>query len=226
MTSSPNLNPLRVNYESLVKHYEECFTLFGPTPKGVDWPNPDDAEKRHQVMQTLWQSDPQSPLKILDLGCGYGAFLKFLLEKEAKDRIRYTGIDLAQTMIDWAQEHYPHHQFWVQDILHHPLQEESFDYGIMNGVLTEKLGLTFNEMEHFAQHIILSLYKSCRRGIAFNLMNYHVDWQRPDLFHMPFDRIARFLTEHCSRHISICADYGLYEYTVFVYKHPRLKRYE
>lgn len=90
----------------------------------------------------------------------------------------------------------------------------------MNGVLTEKLGLTFNEMEHFAQHIILSLFKSCKRGIAFNLMNYHVDWQRPDLFHLPFDRLARFLTEQCSRHIVIRADYGLYEYTVFVYRNP------
>lgn len=112
MTSYPNLNPLPVDYATLVKHYEGCFTRFGPTHKGVDWPNSDDTHRRHQVMQTLWQTDSHSPLRILDLGCGYGAFLKFLLETGEEKRVSYTGIDLAQTMIDWAKEHYPRHQFF------------------------------------------------------------------------------------------------------------------
>ncbi|HXF90929.1 MAG TPA: class I SAM-dependent methyltransferase [Candidatus Nitrosotenuis sp.] len=218
MTSFYTLSPLRVNYANLIKHYEGCFNQHGPTYKGVDWPNHHDSLKRHQVMASLWQDDPCSPLKILDLGCGYGAFLTYLLESNEKKRFAYTGIDLAHTMIDWAQKHHPSHQFWVQDILHYPLAEQSFDYGIMNGVLLEKLGLTFNEMEQFAHHMILGLFKGCRRGIAFNLMNDHVDWHRPDFFHVPFDRIARFLTEHCSRHFRIHADYGLNEYTVFVYR--------
>ena len=30
-------------------------------------------------------------------------------------------------------------------------------------------------------------------GIAFNVMTKHVDWERDDLFHLPFDQLAEWL---------------------------------
>ena len=49
-------------------------------------------------------------------------------------------------------------------------------------------------------------------------MSKHVDWERDDLFHLPFDDLARWLVASVSRNIVIRADYGLYEYTVYVYR--------
>ena len=49
-------------------------------------------------------------------------------------------------------------------------------------------------------------------------MSHHVDWQRDDLFHVPFDRMAELLQANFSRHYLFRADYGLYEYTVYVYR--------
>jgi SAM-dependent methyltransferase len=206
------------DYHLLVHHYEKCFIQYGANAQGVDWPNEEDALIRHQVMQELWQKDKEQPLKIVDVGCGYGAFLAYLQQSTFKHSISYTGIDLSQPMIEYASAHYPTGKFIVQDIIKQPYEENSFDYGIMNGVLTEKLGLHYRDMEAFAQHMIKNLYKSCRTGIAFNMMSTHLDWTRVDLFHMPFDRIAAFLKAECSRHFSLRADYGLYEYTVYLYK--------
>jgi hypothetical protein len=52
-------------------------------------------------------------------------------------------------------------------------------------------------------------------------MSHHVDWQRDDLFHLPFDTLAAFLRTEVSRHFLFRADYGLYEYTVYVYREAR-----
>ena len=55
-------------------------------------------------------------------------------------------------------------------------------------------------------------------GVAFNVMSKLVDWERDDLFHWGFDEMAAAVGGRLSRHIRIRADYGLYEYTVYVYR--------
>lgn len=54
--------------------------------------------------------------------------------------------------------------------------------------------------------------------MAFNVMSKNVDWEREDLFHMPLDELSAFLTSSISRNFIIRNDYGLYEYTVYVYR--------
>jgi hypothetical protein len=49
------------------------------------------------------------------------------------------------------------------------------------------------------------------------VMSKHVDWERDDLFHLPFDALGSFLREEVSRHFVIRHDYGLYEYTTYIY---------
>lgn len=204
----------------LVQHYEKCFQRHGPTAQGVDWPNAADALLRHKIMAELWESKSVNPLSIVDVGCGYGAFLGYLLANSKQAARGYSGIDLSEPMLEWARKAYPSHTFTCQDILKTPFNDNQFEYGVMNGVLTEKLSLSFEHMEAFAHQIIKALFQTCKRGIAFNVMSSHVDWQRDDLFHLPLDRLADFLTKNCSRHWQIRQDYGLYEYTVYLYHQP------
>ena len=88
----------------------------------------------------------------------------------------------------------------------------------MNGVFTEKRGLTFDEMLAYFQRMLIAVFSKARLGIAFNVMSKHVDWERDDLFHLPFDTLARFLTASMTRNFVIRNDYGLYEYTTYVYR--------
>ena len=106
-------------------------------------------------------------------------------------------------------------------MLKNPLPTQSVDYVVMNGVLTEKRELSFEAMEDFAQAMIRTAFAACRKGIAYNVMSAHVDWERADLFHWPFDRASAFLRAEVSRNYAFRADYGLYEYTTYVYREPR-----
>src|SRR6185369_5832390 len=108
--------------------------------------------------------------------------------------------------------------FEVRDILVAPYGENQFNYILMNGLLTEKQDMLQSQMIDFAKQILLNAFKSCSKGIAFNIMSAHVDWKRDDLFHWELDDIVSFMVKNCSRKIWIMMDYGLYEYTVHLKK--------
>ena len=59
-----------------------------------------------------------------------------------------------------------------------------------------------------------------RHGLVFNVMSTAVDRQRADLFHVSYDRLARFLHDLAGRSIGFRADYGLYEFMAYASKRP------
>lgn len=198
----------------LKAHYEKCFAEHGCTPQGLNWPNAEDMQTRYRVMAELMGDAPGS---LLDIGCGYGGFLEYLHEQ--KINVDYTGVDISPQMIEAAKARHDDAAFEVVDILN--TAPPRADYAVMNGVLTVKSQASYDAMEAFAQAMIKAAFDAVDKGLAFNVMSHHVDWQRDDLFHWPFDAMAAFVTEHCSRHVTIRADYGLYEYTAYLYKDPQ-----
>ena len=92
------------------------------------------------------------------------------------------------------------------------------DYIIMNGLFTEKCNLSYEEMKEYFEAFIKKAFELCNKGIAFNVMSKDVDWERDDLFHLPLNELSRFLTRDLTRRYIIRNDYGLYEYTTYVYK--------
>lgn len=207
-----------LNYLTISEFYEQCLEKHGPIPQGVDWPNHIDLIKRFNVMLDLFAHEHGKNISLLDLGCGYGALVDHL--NELNMNASYTGIDISQKMINTAKLLHPQNYFFQQDILTNPLNNETFDYVIMNGLFTEKRSLSWYDMAEFAKQMISQAFKVCKKGIAFNVMSYHVDWCDPALFYWSFNDLAVFLYETCTRHIVFRSDYGLYEYTVYAYKNP------
>ncbi|EKD70777.1 MAG: methyltransferase type 12 [uncultured bacterium] len=212
-------------YQKLVNHYEKCFEQYGETPQGVDWPNAKDLDTRFSIMFDLFKNAiSKKPFKLLDLGCGYGAFYDYLKKGNCLNKIDYMGIDLSFKLIQSAARKHGSLHFEYRDVLTDKLQPTSFDYIVMNGLFTEKNSLTHSEMKKFFIDMIKTSFDACRVGIAFNIMNFHVDWFREDLFYLSFDQLAIILKRYASRHFTVRADYGLYEYTVYAYKQPNDNR--
>ena len=161
-------------YRDIVTHYENCLEKFGDCHKGVDWPNPFDADTRYQVMLDLLPAGETCSL--LDFGCGTALMYGFLCEKKSGfGNIEYAGLDISAKFIEVSRKKYPDIDFWQVDILQDPESLPEFDYIIMNGVFTEKLNLSFEEMEIFFQQMIQTVYGKARKGIAFNVMSKAVD---------------------------------------------------
>lgn len=203
-------------YLNIAKHYENCFEKYGDSHLGVDWPNQEDVFTRYNVMLDLIQ-DKSENISLLDFGCGAGHLYEYII-KEGLFRINYSGLDVSQKFIDLCLKKYPDVKFLCADILEDSEKLPIVDYTIMNGVFTEKLDLSYEEMFTFFKKILLEVYKKTRKGLAFNVMSKFVDWEREDLFHLSFDDLGNFLTSEVNRNFIIRNDYGLYEYSVYIYK--------
>ncbi len=204
-------------YLSIVGHYESCLEKHGDTHLGVDWPKKDDVDKRHGVMLDVIRHGGPTPISLLDFGCGASHLYEYIL-KHRLSGIRYSGLDLSEKFIDLSRRKFPLVDYYCLDVLDDDTGLPEFDYVVMNGVFTEKRDLSFDDMLEYFQAVIGRVFAKTRVGMAFNVMSKHVDWERDDLFHLPFDVLARFLTRELSRHFVFRNDYGLYEYTTYIYK--------
>jgi SAM-dependent methyltransferase len=204
-------------YLAIVEHYEACLAKHGDTHLGVDWPKKEDVAKRYQVMLEVIRTGPDTPVSLLDVGCG-AAHLYEYISRAGYPLLKYHGLDISEKFVALCRAKYPRLTYYCLDILADETSLPEFDYLILNGVFTEKVSLSFEEMLDYFKAFLRRVFRHTRVGLAFNVMSKHVDWERADLFHLPHDTLAAFLTKELTRNYVIRNDYGLYEYTTYVYR--------
>ena len=205
-------------HRAIIDHYEACLTRHGDSNLGVDWPNKQDAENRYGIMLQVVREN-SAGMTLLDFGCGASHLYPYLQRSQFAG-LEYHGLDASPAFCELSRNKYPQIDYTCLDVLFAPEELREFDYVVMNGVFTEKRELSFEEMFEYFKQVMRVVFPKVRRGLAFNVMSKAVDWEREDLFHLPTDTLISFLTKELSRHIVIRNDYGLYEYTVYVYKEP------
>jgi len=207
------------SYLTLQEHYERKLREHGDNHRGVDWPNRPDAEKRYDVMLDMIGSTA-SQASLLDIRCGLAHLYDWIVEKRWDTHLTYEGLDISPAFITACRRKHPQIRFHELDILapDSVLSARQYDYVVLNGVFTEKLAMSHAEMSSFFQRMLATAFEFVRKGVAFNVMSKHVDWERDDLFHLPFDEMAGFVTRNLTRNFVIRNDYGLFEYTVYLYR--------
>jgi len=199
--------------------------MHGDSHLGVDWPKAQDAETRYRVMLELIPAPRHSlvnvpnlsNVRLLDFGCGASHLYEHIVANGVVG-IEYVGLDLSPKFVNLSRQKFPENHYICADILEEPDAVPASDYIVMNGVFTEKRGLTFDEMLSYFERMLNAAFAKAERGIAFNVMSKHVEWEREDLFHLPFDTLARILIRSLTRNFVVRNDYGLYEYTTYVYR--------
>ncbi|MDB0011842.1 class I SAM-dependent methyltransferase [Crocinitomicaceae bacterium] len=206
-------------YNDIISHYEECLEKHGDTHLGVDWPKIEDVDKRYQVMLDVIKFHGQNLISptLLDFGCGTAHLFEYIIKNKHTD-IQYSGLDISKKFVNVAQKKFPAIDFYCSDIFEAKSKIPTFDYIVMNGVFTEKRELTFVQMWDYFTKLITLVYEKSSKGIAFNVMSKNVDWEREDLFHVSHDLLSNFLCNKLTRNYIIRNDYGLYEYTVYIFK--------
>jgi 2-polyprenyl-3-methyl-5-hydroxy-6-metoxy-1,4-benzoquinol methylase len=212
-------NKLKSIPMEMKRHYSQKFGEFGPTPRGVDWGKEEDVQLRYEKMLAVIEQGsiiPGTPISLLDVGCGYGGLLRYAQQKGLK--LQYTGIDVASNMISWAKNHMPDGEFQEDDFMEHDFHERKFDFVVCNGILTQKLEISFFDMDKFAKKLLKKMFSLCNQGVAFNVMTTYVNYFSSNLYYKhPSEMLAYCLSE-ISQKIRIDHSYGLYEYTLYLYK--------
>lgn len=200
------------------QHYSATFQAHGCTSAGVDWGS--DAARatlRHQKMSALFTTERFS---VLDVGCGFGAFLDYL-KLQPHLAVEYTGIDVVAPMIEAGRNRHPDVRFRAADFMECPVEEEAYDYVVCNGILTQKLEASLQAMDQFTKTLLTRMFRFCSRGIAFNMMTSKVNFMAPNLFYKSPLETLGWTLETLSPHVRMDHAYPLYEYTTYVYKPGR-----
>jgi len=208
------------NYLIIVAECEAYLKKYGDNYRGVGWTkSQEQTDTRYEVMLEVIRRAPgkhRAAISLLDFGCGASHLYEYMLRKGCND-VQYSGLDLSDQFVQLSSKKFPHIPYYRVDVLEDPDAVPMFDYIVMNGIFTQKCSLTFEEMFSYLRRLLPVLFGHAREGIAFNVMSKYVDWERDDLFHLPFDTLARFLTSDISRNFVIRHDYELYEFTTYVY---------
>lgn len=195
---------------------EGNLARHGDSFQGVGWTKSQaNTDLRYQVMLELIRE--RGAASLLDFGCGAAHLLDHMVASKMTEVV-YSGLDLSGEYLRLCRAKHPGSTFYQDDILSPDAQVPVHDYVVMNGIFNYKGNHSFDEMWEYCQSLLLSVDKLARRGFAFNAMTKHVDWERDDLFHLPLGLVSDFVAEKISRNFVIRHDYGLYEYTVYVYR--------
>jgi len=197
-------------------YYASKLDAHGATPQGVDWNGTDSHEQRHR--QFLRLLDGNSDASIIDLGCGFGDFLRFL--RTVGHRGRFIGYDIAPSMIDKARE--LHGEDVDRQWYLGAEPAETADFAIASGIFNVKGDVTNEIWARYVHRTIDILARAGRRGFAFNVlsMSSDPDRRRTKLYYAdPVDMLAQCLARY-GRSVALLQDYGLYEFTVMVRHAP------
>ena len=148
-------------------------------------------------------------LKILDVGCGNGEFVKYL--NFHGFRGSYQGIDLNANLISEATQRFPGVRFECKNILADPT--DSSDAVVMSGIFNADCGQTVQYIEA----VVAAAFSMAREKVIFNAITTYVTYRTAEMFYLdPADAIA--IAARLSGRFEIRHGFLPYNYTVCIHR--------
>jgi SAM-dependent methyltransferase len=155
------MNALRP--DETTRWYEENVRRFGYDHRGLGFRNRSSQEKRFEALLGVGDLNNK---RVLDVGCGFGDFLEFLMERGVHPT--YSGLDVCEPMIQRCLERFPGDvaHFVVADALEFtPI--EPYDYVVASGIF----GLDSEGARDRIHPTLERMFSWCRSGLAVNFLS-------------------------------------------------------
>ena len=206
------MNDLGDILQPVASHYAAKLAAHGATPNGVDWNGAASHELRHRQFLRLLEGSPEA--SVLDLGCGYGDFCRFL--RASGHRGPFIGYDIVPGMIAEARNLHGEAADRQWRVGSEP--GETVDFAIASGIFNVKGDVSHECWAPYVDATIDLLARVGRRGFAFNLLSLASDRERrrSDLYYADAGAMLTYCLERFGRHVALLHDYGLYEFTLIV----------
>ena len=149
----------------IIDRHSDSLKRYGYHPNALYWSNKDVQDIRFAVLAEIGVASGDS---VLDVGCGF-ADLKRWFDTRGM-MVDYTGIDISPDLIAVARQHHPHTDLWVGELHDGRFKARSFDWILLSGALNEP----YHDKGKYTRKVIKEMYRLCRKGVAFNLLNANV----------------------------------------------------
>lgn len=216
-TDAPSLAPGENGVlVAIEQYYSKKILTYGATPLGVDWSCVPTQELRFVQLLKLCRFD--APVRINDLGCGYGALLDFLGRRHRSKIIDYLGLDISAPMIALAQKRFGSRTNSAFEIARSDYR--TADYCLASGIFNVKLNTPVSAWEQLIAQTLNDMHTKSSRGFAANFLAPmptgapHIE----ELYRVPSDVWQRYCEQTLNADVELIANYGMREYTLLVHK--------
>src|SRR5688572_270423 len=97
--------------DRIVDRYNQRLAEFGQDPRTLASGPPERRELRFAVLKAV---GIESGMSVLDVGCGFGDFYRWLRDQGVN--VRYTGVDINPALVEIAGRTHPDARFLVADL--------------------------------------------------------------------------------------------------------------
>ena len=96
--------------KNIVHEYTKRFKKFGATPQGSFWISKKRQDKRFEIILKEIRKIRKSshPIKLADIGCGYGAMAHYLISTHGINTFNYQGYDINPLLIEECNKRFSH----------------------------------------------------------------------------------------------------------------------
>lgn len=140
--------------------YSKAFKKHHGSIKSLMWNSYASAAIRYKEIVQDIDFDNKS---ILDVGCGLGNLIPFILSKSTS--FRYTGVDFTKEFIQEAKKKYTKFEFASRNYFKNPLKKK-FDVIICCGALNGNYGKKTMSLRKKA---IKTMFDHCKSAVVFNM---------------------------------------------------------
>ena len=197
----------RESKEMTIATYRDMFHKHGDSPEATGM-----SEEGHRFrFRKLMEIADLRNRRVLDLGCGIGAFYPYLLEQFGQ--VDYTGIDIVPDTIEHAAKKYPNARFLCRDLLTEGL-DERFDYVLINTVFN----YTMPEGDAFMQEFITKAFPYCTQGLGFNFLSTHLNYRDEGMAYHDPAQVLDFCIRNLTRKVVLHHHYERIDVAVFAYR--------
>lgn len=197
--------------EEVRKAYQELYNEFGVDPRSLGW----DKGKQFLRFENLTQDWELSGSRILDVGSGFGDFIKFLENVGIKE-YQYCGIDIVE---DFVLEAKKIHKEKQAEFLHCSIfdlnDEERYDYALASGTFNHRMENV--DPYEYLEKVIAKMYAVSSVGFAIDLLSDKVDYRYDHNYNYDPARVLDILYGF-SRRVVMRNDRFPFEFSVHCFK--------
>lgn len=151
-----------------IRSYQKSFKKYGVSPRALHWVSKEAAEVHYKQLIADLDFEGKS---VLDVGCGFGDIIPYILEKSK--HFEYIGIDIVPEFIKVAKDTYKNRinikkklrvHFLVRDYIKNPLRQK-FDVVLCCGALNSNPSNSIR----YRKKAIEIMWEYAREVVAFNM---------------------------------------------------------
>lgn len=200
----------KLHRKRIIDSQRDAFTRHGYHPNALYWSNTAIQTLRFDYLIKIGIKTGDS---VLDVGCGFGDLADYLRKQEKY--VDYTGIDLSPELLKAGHERYPDISLLEGDLFDVDPRPASYDYVVLSGALNRDI----EDNGKYAYKTITRMFETCRKGLAFNLLDARHEWtkSRWDLQSFYPEQMLKFVKK-CSPNVQLYDNYLDNDFTILIWK--------